>query len=92
MIEYLKTGLAVLSRGGCVINTDMKVTSPLTYFSRRTADWDDAKGELTISSATISAIWKPIAAVTLGNLLSLFLLPLVWIASLRHRSKQPVRP
>lgn len=92
MIEYLKTGLAILCRGGCVINTDLKVTSPFTYFSWRTADWHDSMGQLTVSSTTISAIWKPIAAVTLGNLLSLFLLPLVWIASLRHRSKQPVRP
>jgi hypothetical protein len=90
ILEYLKTGLVILGHGGCLINTDLKVTSPLNYFSRRTSNWDNVTKRLFVSSDNIFAIWKPVAAVVIGNLLSLFLLPFVWIASLRHRMKPPV--
>ncbi|HLP80887.1 MAG TPA: glycosyltransferase family 2 protein, partial [Nitrosomonas sp.] len=40
---YLRTGVAILRQGGCIINTDLQSVSPLCYFGWRTYDWDHAQ-------------------------------------------------
>lgn len=92
MREYLRVGMYILRQGGCIINTDLKVASPLSYFGRRTFNWDDSIGQIYCSNLNIYFIWKPAAAVILGHLLALFFLPFVLIASLRHKAKKPVFP
>lgn len=90
--EYLKIGTSILSEGGCVINTDLKVASPLGYFGWRGYDWDDSSGQLYRSRQCIYSLWKPAASVALGNLLAILFLPAVWIAALKHKRQKPVMP
>jgi GT2 family glycosyltransferase len=88
--EYWKTGMTIAHHGGCVINTDLMVVSPLSYFGYRTFDWDHREGKLFRSRVGLPAAWRPAAAVVLAPVLALLILPLVWLASLKHKAKQPV--
>ena len=90
--EYWKTGMAIVHHGGCLINTDLTVVSPMCYFGYRTFDWDHCKGKLFRSRFGLLAAWRPAAAVVLAPILALFILPLVWLSSLKHKAKQPVLP
>lgn len=90
--EYWKAGRTIMRLGGCVINTDLTVVSPLCYFGYRTFDWDHRERGLFRSRFGLLAAWRPAAAVVLAPLLALFILPSVWLASLKHKAKQPVLP
>lgn len=90
--EYWKTGMEILRFGGCVINTDLTVVSPLSYFSFRSYDWDHARGQLILSSTSLISAWRPVVAIILSLPLAVLLLSPVWVASLRHKVKQPVLP
>ncbi len=90
--EYWKTGMAIMHHGGCLINTDLRVVSLLSYFGYRTFDWDHREGKLFRSRYGLLAAWRPAAAVVLAHILALFILPMVWLASLKHKAKQPVLP
>lgn len=92
MREYLRVGVALLRQGGCLINTELKAASPFSYFSRRVYDWDAALLKFHRSPYGVFFAWKPATAVVLGSILALLLLPFVWVASLWHRTKQPVYP
>ncbi|MGK2905865.1 MAG: glycosyltransferase family 2 protein [Desulfuromonadales bacterium] len=90
--EYLRVGMRMLKRGGCIVNTDLKGASPLSYFAVRVYDWDISTGMFRRSSIDLYAIWKPVSAVVLGKLLALLFLPPVLLAALKHRSKDPEFP
>lgn len=92
MREYLRVGYRLLRQGGCLINTELKAASPFSYLSRRVYDWDAGLGQFHRSPNNLFSIWKPFAAVVLGGMLALVLLPPVWRASLKHRAEQQVFP
>lgn len=92
LLEYIRTGLVILLNGGCVINTDLKVTSPLVYFSSKAYNWDNEKNRFYRSGLNFFALWQPLVAVILGVLGAIFFLPMVYLAALIHRRKKPVIP
>lgn len=92
MHEYMRVGLVILWQKGCLINTELKTASPFIYFSRRVYDWDSERLKFHRSPYGVFSVWKPATAVVLGSILAFLLLPLVWVASLRHRTKHPVYP
>lgn len=90
--EYLRVGMRMLKRGGCIVNTDLKVASPLSYFAARVYDWDFSTRIFRRSPLGLFAIWKLGLSVVLGKLLALLFLPSVLFAALKHRSKDPELP
>lgn len=92
LLTYIRTGMTIFTKGGCLINTDTKVTSPLLYFGNCVYNWNYPDGCFSKSGLGFFAIWQPIAAVIIGLLLSLILLPFVYISALLHRRVKPVIP
>lgn len=88
--EYLKTGLTILVRGGCIVNTDLKVTSPLIYFCSKVYDWNNLESCFYRSRISLYSVWQPIAAVMLALIIALFYLLPVYAAALFHKRKVPV--
>jgi hypothetical protein len=92
LLEYLRTGMAILTSSDCVVNTDLKITSPLVYFSSRVFDWHSSEDRFYRSRLSLYSIWQPIAAVVLGFCSAAFFLPMVYAAALVHKRKKPVIP
>lgn len=85
--EYLKVGTEILRQRGRIINTDLKITSPISYFSSQVYDWDFSREQLYLSRLNIFSVCKPIASIIIGNILALFFLPIVWVAALKHKQQ-----
>lgn len=92
VLGYLRIGLAILAGGGCVINTDLTVTSPLAYCGKRVYDWHHTQNRLYRSRLGLGSVWQPILAFVIGIVLSVLLVPLAYAAALKHRRKQTVIP
>lgn len=92
LLDYMKTGLTIMISGGCAVNTDLKVTSPLIYFSSRVYDWNNPENRFYHSRLSLYAAWQLAAAVVLGLIIALFYLPPVYAAALVHKRKKPVIP
>lgn len=88
LVKYLQVGLAILRQGGSIVLTETRSASPLSYFSTRVYGWNPTERSLQHAPCGLWGVWKPIAALILGWLFALLLLPAVWSAALRHRNKE----
>jgi GT2 family glycosyltransferase len=83
LLYLLRSFLRILL-GNFDLAVNPKFPSPFSYAVKRGCIYDNATGRFSSCSGNIKNIWKLLLSTLMGEITSVFLLPLVYICSLRY--------
>jgi hypothetical protein len=81
-----QTGVFInLLRNNFTLSVSFKNATPLSYATKKSYVFDSGTGDFYETGNNVRNIWKPAMSAFLGEIMSLLLLPILYLTSLKHR-------